>query len=177
MTMSPKGRPEGELVPPGGTARSAEGAHPSCVPEGLHPLLQQLFTRHGFTNVGAENFDAFAGQPGHTLLLFTEDPQRYKETLDIAVIVPEIARAFAGRFAVGVLLPDAARAYQPRYGFRRWPAFVMLKDGEYVGAVDGLRDWSEYGAEVVRLLEAEPTRPPTIGITVTSAGGDAGACH
>jgi hydrogenase-1 operon protein HyaE len=145
--------------------------------EGLHPLLLQLFTRHGFAEVDTETIDAFAGQPGHTLLLFTEDPRRYKETLDIAVIVPEIARAFAGRFRVGVLLPDAARACQPRYGFRRWPAFVMLKDGAYVGAVDGLRDWGEYGAEVARLLAAPPTRPPTIGIAVSTGGAAADTCH
>jgi hydrogenase-1 operon protein HyaE len=144
---------------------------------GLHPLLQQLFDRHGFTPVGADDIDVFAAQPGHTLLLFTEDPQRYKETLDIAVIVPELARAFAGRFRVGVLLPDAARACQPRYGFRRWPAFVMLKDGAYVGAVDGLRDWGEYGAEVARLLAAPPSRPPTIGIAVNADGGGTDTCH
>ncbi len=69
---------------------------------------------------------------------------RYKETLDLAVIVPEIARAFAPRLAVGVLLPESARAVAPRYAFRRWPAFVMLADGRYVGAVDGLRNWDEY---------------------------------
>jgi hydrogenase-1 operon protein HyaE len=147
------------------------------MPEGLHPLLEQLFTRHGFTEVRADNFESFAGQRGHTLLLFTEDPHRYKETLDLAVIVPEIARAFAGRFAVGVLLPAAAREHQPRYGFRRWPAFVLLKDGAYVGAVDGLRDWGEYGAEVARLLAAEPSRPPAIGIAVAAAGAGSGACH
>jgi hydrogenase-1 operon protein HyaE len=145
--------------------------------EALHPLVQQLFTRHGFAEVRADNFDAFVARPGHTLLVFTEDPHRYKETLDLAVIVPEIARAFPGRFAVGVLLPDAARAFQPRYGFRRWPAFVMLRDGAYVGAVDGLRDWGEYGTEVARLLAAEPSRPPTIGIAVAAAGTDAGSCH
>ena len=59
------------------------------------------------------------------MLVFTEDPLRIRETLDLAVIVPELARSFAGRFRVGVLLPEAARALQPRYGFRRWPALVM----------------------------------------------------
>ena len=77
----------------------------------LHPLLDQLFTRHGFTRVAADTLDAFAAAPGHALLVFTEDPQRYKETLDLAVIAPEVAKAFAGRFRVGVLLPaDARRA-------------------------------------------------------------------
>jgi hydrogenase-1 operon protein HyaE len=141
-----------------------------------HPLIAQLFSKHGCTDVRAENFEAFTQRAGHTLLLFTEDPVRFKETLDLAVIVPELARAFAGRFAVGVLLPDAAREIHVRYGFRRWPAFVLLADGQYVGAVDGLRTWNEYLEEVARLLEAPATRPPTVGIAVKGAGENSGDC-
>ena len=142
----------------------------------LYPPVARLFATHGYTEVRADNFDAFSGRAGHTLLLFTEDPIRYKETLDLAVIVPEIARAFPGRFTVGVLLPEAAREFHPRYGFRRWPAFVLLKDGDYVGAVDGLRNWDEYVDEVGRLLTAPTTRPPTVGIAVRGAGESPGAC-
>jgi len=46
---------------------------------------------------------------------------------------------------------------------------VMLKDGKYVGAIDGLRDWRDYLDEVARLLDAEPTRPPAVGIAVRAA--------
>ncbi len=137
-----------------------------------YPPIARLFATHGYAEVRAESFDAFADRAGHTLLLFLEDPIRYKETLDLAVIVPEIARAFPGRFTVGVLLPEAARALHPRFGFRRWPAFVLLKDGRYVGAVDGLRNWDEYLSEVAALLDAPPTRAPTVGIAVR--GADAG---
>jgi len=142
-----------------------------------YPLIAQLFTRHGFTDVRAANFDAFAQRPGRTLLLFTEDPHRYKETLDLAVIVPEIARAFAPHLAVGVLLPEAAREFAARYGFRRWPAFVILADGRYVGAVDGLRDWDQYVSEVARLLAAPPTRAPTVGVAVKGDGQGTSGCH
>ena len=131
-----------------------------------HPLIAQLFTRHGFAEVTPENFATWKQRPGRTLLLFLEAPARYQETLDIAVIVPQLAQAFPERFAVGVLLPDAARELAVHYGFRRWPAFVMLADGKYVGAVDGLRDWDEYRTEVARLLDAAPMRPPTVGIAV-----------
>ena len=141
-----------------------------------YPLIAQLFLLHGYTEVQAANFDAFVRRTGHTLLLFTEDPVKYRETLDLAVIVPEIERAFAGRFEVGVLLPEAAREFQPRFGFRRWPAFVLLRDGRYVGAVDGLRDWSEYIDEVARLLAAPPSRAPTVGIAVKDAGSAPAAC-
>ena len=54
----------------------------------------------------------------------------------------------------------------------------MLRDGRYVGAVDGIRDWDVYVAELDRLLAAEPTRPPTVGIPVMAAGASAAPhCH
>jgi len=141
-----------------------------------YPVIAGLFSRHGYTDVGAENFAAFTQRAGHALLFFAEDPARFKETLDLAVIVPEIVRAFPGRFEVGVLLPEAARAIQPRYGFRRWPAIVVVRDGAYVGAVDGLRNWDDYLAEVGALLAARPSRPPTVGIAVKAADDAAAAC-
>jgi hydrogenase-1 operon protein HyaE len=134
-----------------------------------HPLIAQLFSKHGFTEITVDNVDAFVAGPGHAMLVFTEDPMRVRETLDLAVIVPEIARVFAGRFRVGVLLPEAARSLQPRFGFRRWPAFVVLNDGAYVGAVDGLRNWDEYLNAAVELLKADATHPPTVGIPVKAA--------
>jgi hydrogenase-1 operon protein HyaE len=125
-----------------------------------YPLIDALFARHGCADVRADNVDAFLSHAPLALLVFLEDPRRCKEALDLAVIVPEIARAFPGRFAVGVLLPEAARALHARYGFRRWPALVVLRDAQYVGAVDGLRDWTEYLAEIARLAEARPARAP-----------------
>jgi len=141
-----------------------------------HPLIARLLAQDGVVEVDGGNVDALAARGGHVLLVFTEDPARFKETLDLAVIVPELQRAFAGRFAVGVLLPEAARAVAVRYGFRRWPALVLLRDGDYIGAVDGLREWSEYVAEIARLLAAPAARAPSIGIAVTAAGTTAGGC-
>lgn len=141
-----------------------------------YPLIAQLFTRHGYTDVGDDGIEAFASRAGHTLLLFTADPIRVKETLDLAVIVPELVRAFPGRFAVGVLLPEPARLVQPRYGFLRWPALVLLKDGQYVGAIEGLRAWDEYLATMAALLEAAPARPPTVGIAVKGSDAPGAAC-
>jgi len=142
----------------------------------VHPLLAQLFSRHGYQNISAENIDAFSQPPGHALLVFTEDPLRVRETLDLAVIVPELASAFAGRFRVGVLLPPAARELQPRYGVRRWPAFVVLRGGAYVGSVEGLRNWDEYLSELSRILDSEPSRAPTIGVAIKTVGSSAAGC-
>lgn len=144
----------------------------------VHPLLERLMALLDAPALDAAGFEAWIGAPGHALLVFTEDPAQYRETLDIAVIVPELAQAFAGRFRVGMLLPAPARVIAGRYGFKRWPALVLLRDGKYVGAIDGLRDWEVYVDELAALLAAEPTRPPSIGIAVNAA--DAGAaphCH
>lgn len=144
----------------------------------LHPLLARLSDGFGFRTLDAAAVDTLAAGSGHVLLVFTEDPERYRETLDLAVIVPELAREFSGRFAVAVLLPESARAIAPRYGFRRWPAVVLLRNGDYVGTIDGVRDWSEYRLEIARLLEAPTSRPPAIGIAVKAAGQlDKSACH
>lgn len=154
---------------------SVEAAAPSRL---LHPLLQRLVEAAPATRLEPDVFDAWIAAPGAALLVFTEDPVLYRETLDLAVIVPELAKALPGRFRTGVLLPAAARAIAPRYGFRRWPALVLLKDGRYVGAIDGLREWQDFVEELSALLAAAPTRPPTVGIAVTAAGESIGrGCH
>ena len=157
---------------------SAEAAAPAAVPRAMHPLLERLVGLCGAAVLEPGGFDAWAGEPGTALLVFTEDPVLYRETLDLAVIVPELAQVLPGGFRTGVLLPAAARALAPRYGFRRWPALVLLKDGHYVGAIDGLREWQVYLEELARLLASEPTRPPSVGIAVTAEGGPAArGCH
>ncbi|WP_119286551.1 hydrogenase [Azohydromonas sediminis] len=146
-------------------------------PPALHPLLERLCRETRAVLLDTSGLDAWAAQPGVSMLVFAEEPARLKETLDIAVVVPELYGAFGRAFRVGLLLADDARAVAPRYGFARWPAFVMLRDGQYLGAVDGIRDWDVYVAEVERLLQSAPTRPPSVGIRVTAAGGSAAGCH
>jgi hydrogenase-1 operon protein HyaE len=136
----------------------------------LHPLLARLVAETGASILDTDSFDTWANRPGIAMVIFAEDPERYKETLDLAVIVPELYATAGRRFRVGLLPPAASRVLAPRFGFARWPAFVMLRDGRYVGAVDGIRDWDVYVGELERLLTAAPSRPPTVGIPVKAVG-------
>jgi hydrogenase-1 operon protein HyaE len=150
---------------------------PASVPA-LHPLLDRLVAETGASILlDAPSLDAWADQPGAAMLVFAEDPDRFKETLDLAVIVPELHASRRGAFRVALLPPAASRLLAPRYGFARWPAFVMLRDGHYLGAVDGIRDWDVYLGELDRLLAAAPSRAPSVGIPVTAAGSAAPSCH
>ncbi len=156
----------------------ADPALNTALSPALHPLLTRLVTETGAALLDPSTYDGWAQQPGAAMVVFAEDPDRFKETLDLAVIVPELFAAAQRGFRVALLPPAASRTLAPRYGFTRWPAFVMLRDGQYLGAVDGIRDWDDYVAELARLLAAEPSRPPTVGIPVLAAGASTEPpCH
>ena len=87
---------------------------------------------------------------------------RFKETLDLAVIVPEIARAFPGRFAVGVLLPEAARAIAaalrlPALAGARRPARTASTSAPSTVCATG----TNTSTEVAGCSTPRPSRPPT----------------
>ena len=134
------------------------------------PLVTQLVEKHGATRLDEAGFDAFIAAPGEAALFFTEDPVRFREVLDVAVIAPELAAAAARRFRIGVLPPPLANAKAATYGVRRWPALVFLRGGQWLGNIEGLRDWADYLAAVNELVEGE-TRPlPPRVIPVAAAG-------
>ncbi len=134
------------------------------------PLVTRLIERLGATRLDEDGFDAFVAGAGHTVLFFTEDPLRVKETLDVAVILPEIAAAVTQRLRVGVLPPALANARASRYGVRRWPALVFLRDGGWLGNVEGLRDWAEYVAATNEVLAGSARALPPKVIPVAAAG-------
>lgn len=137
-------------------------------------LVTNLVDLHGAARLNEASFDAFARTPGEAVLFFTEDPARFREVTDLAVILPEIRLAASRPFRIGVLPPPLANAKAATYGVRRWPALVFLRDGGWLGNIEGLRDWSDYVALANELL-AGVTRPlPPKVIPVAAAG--AGSC-
>jgi hydrogenase-1 operon protein HyaE len=140
----------------------------------LAALTERLCAR-GFAPLDASSFDEFASTSGNAVVLFADDPTRGGETWDVAVVLPEVLRGMAAPVRTGFLLPDAARRVQPRYGFATWPALLFLRDGDYVGDIEGMRDWDVYQREIGEMLVKPTTRPPTLGIAVR--GGDASDKH
>lgn len=144
--------------------------------DALAGLCSTLQFRHGFAVLNDEvAFAAFAGLEGDGVALFAEDPARYPETWDVAVVLPEVVKALNGRVRAGVLGIETARKLAPRYGIKHWPALVFLRGGEYVGTLEGMQNWETYAREVPAILSRPTSRPPTIGIPV--AGADKSSCH
>lgn len=132
--------------------------------------------RYGYTLLDRDGFDAFIADPGACLILFSEELQKIPETWDLTVILPEAIARLAIPVRVGILAPETARSLAARYGIRIWPALLALRDGAYLGTVEGLKDWSAYSRLIPELLAAEPSRAPGIGIPVLNANASS-ACH
>lgn len=139
--------------------------------ERLETAIGRMLQKHGFVRIAAGQSDYSAGL---TALLLTEDPQRNLEVLDACVILPEALKPLGEQISRRVAGPEASAALMQQYGIARAPAVVFLRDGQYVGALNGIRDWNEYQNEVARLLEG-PAQPKPIGIPVR-AENTSGAC-
>ena len=136
-----------------------------------HPLFTRLVDQLGAAWVTPDTADAFLARPGAAALLFTGDPVRFPEALDLAVVLPELRAPQAEPFAIGVADRAGEDALARRWGVQRWPSIVFLRDGRYLATLSGMKDWDVFLAEVREALAATPSRPPTVGIPVVGAGG------
>jgi hydrogenase-1 operon protein HyaE len=135
----------------------------------LHPLIARLVDDYGYPLLVEANLDACIAAPGDAMLFCAGDPVLYPECLDVAVVLPELMRAFSGRFRAAVVSRELEAELQARFGFNRWPSLIFLRDGGYVGVLSGILDWSVYLARIQDLLAAPTARPPSIGIAVSSS--------
>lgn len=157
----------------------AEPQTPACADPriGAAPLVARLVEQHGARWIGRAALDAFLAEAGDRVLFFHGDPVRFPELLDVAVVLPELQRAFPGRFQLGVVPRADEDAVAARFAANRWPSLLFLRDGHYVTLVAGMLDWSDYVARVAEALALPPGRVPGVGIAVVGAATGAGSCH
>ncbi len=132
------------------------------------PLIERLSSELHYPVLSLETLDAFVHEHEYSVLFFTEDYKRFPESNDVAVVLPELVTAFDGSFAPAIISCRDEKKLHNMYGFTSWPALVFLRRGEYLGAITGIKDWIDYLTEIKKLLAAESTRPPSIGIPVVS---------
>jgi hydrogenase-1 operon protein HyaE len=135
----------------------------------MHPLIQRLYDEFGYPEVTLETHQDFVSQPGITVLFFAGDPKRFRDTTDVAVVLPELVKAFEGALRPGVVAADAGQALQQYYGFTAWPALVFLRDGGYLGNITGIQNWSDYLHDISKLIAAEVQQPRGLRVPVVSA--------
>ena len=136
-----------------------------------HVLIDRLIDELGYTEVNAANHDEFVGQAGMNVLFFPGDPAIVKDATDVAVVLPELVKAFGGRLRAGVVTDTFGdgKTLKRHYGFSHFPALVFLRDGGYVGTICRIQDWSEYLGTISEFFAAPTRRPPGFKIPVVTA--------
>lgn len=147
----------------------------SAMSNNFSGLLDKLVAKHGIPELDQAGFQAFMDESGNAVALLTEEPDTAAESWDMAVIFPELLAAIGANMRAAVLRPESARVLQTRFGLGRLPALLFLRNGAYVGAIEGLRDWSEFVAECAAMLQKPVSRAPTIGIAVSVVSSS--SCH
>lgn len=131
-----------------------------------HPLIQRLFNEFNYPEVTLETHESFIQQPGVTVLFFPGDPNRFRDTTDVAVVLPELVKAYNGTLVPGVIAADAGVALQQHYGFTAWPALVFVREGGYLGTLTGIQNWGDYLREINNLITMKPKPLPRFKVPV-----------
>ena len=132
------------------------------------PLIDQLIEHHGYPLVTTDNLEGFLQRETTQVLFFSGDPKRYPEANDVAVILPELVRAFPARFKPVVVDRSVEEVLKHRYDIHVWPSLVFLRDGRFLGKISKVRDWSEYMQRIPEILNAEPRHNPGVGIPLVN---------
>jgi hydrogenase-1 operon protein HyaE len=134
------------------------------------PLLEQLQSRHSYPLLDADSYDYFVYGNETAVLFFCNDPVLFPESHDVAVILPELVKAFSGRLQAAVIGKSIERELQARFRFTGWPSLVFLRNGEYLGGITGIHNWQEYKQEIVRILASETSQPPGFDLDKVCGG-------
>lgn len=134
-----------------------------------HPLIKRLIDEYDYPAIGLEEHEAFVASPDTGVLFFAGEPKKFGETVDVAVVLPELIAAFEGRLRPAVIAKEAEKTLQLKYGFREWPSLVFVRDGGWLGTISRIRNWQDYLEEIGDILQAEARRPPGFKIPVVTA--------
>ena len=135
-----------------------------------HVLIDRLIHELGYEEITLDNHDSFIRSPGLNVLFFPGNPETVKDATDVAVVLPELINAFGEQLIPGVVIDTygAGKELKQKYGFQQYPALVFVRDGEYVGAITRIQDWSDYLTKINTLLAAATRRAPGFSIPVVA---------
>jgi hydrogenase-1 operon protein HyaE len=112
------------------------------------PVLNTLLLRSGLPLVDETNIDVYLasaeGQSPYALLFFSGAAAPRPETGDVAAILPELLRAFAGRLRGAIVAPEAEAKLKGRFQIFVQPSLCVVRNGEPVAVMPKILDWAVY---------------------------------
>jgi hydrogenase-1 operon protein HyaE len=123
----------------------------------IHPLIARLEHEYGYPRLAqAHDVAEFLARPGQHCLFIPGDPRRNLETADAAVILPELRMAFQNGFDCAVIDDAIETALREQYRALKTPGLLFFRGPEFLGAIEKVRDWSDYLARVTHILSLQP---------------------
>ncbi|AMY68737.1 hydrogenase accessory protein [Frigidibacter mobilis] len=120
---------------------------------GIHPLIARLEAEFHYPRLhSAHDLAEFLARPGVHCLFVPGDPRRNLETADAAVILPELRLAFQGAFDCAVIDDAIEAGLREQYRALKTPGLLFFRGAEFLGAVEKVRDWSDYLARITHFL-------------------------
>lgn len=133
------------------------------------PLIEAMIERYAYPLLNNDTVDTFIQSQDECVLFFTENPTRFPESNDVAMILPELVKEYGNRFSAAVIAQEAQRSLQSRYAFREWPTLVFLRKGQYLGHVSRVQDWNDYIIKINDILSSKPKQVLGIGVPIETA--------
>ncbi len=119
-----------------------------------HTLIERLTTELDWPNLYTEDeILAWLSRPGVHVLFVPGDACRNLETADVAVILPELHRAFQGRFDCAVVAGNMQSNVKESSGVFKTPSLIFYRDGACLGGIPKVRDWDDYMARTSHFLD------------------------
>ena len=141
------------------------------------PLIDNMIEQHGYPLLDEPAVERFVNEQQECVLFFTEDPARFPESNDVAMILPELVKQFGNRFQAAVVARSAQRKLQTRFGFNEWPSLVFLRAGRYLGTISRVQDWMSYLQQIEEILDSEPARAPGFAVPVEQSASACNGCQ
>ncbi|WP_300439900.1 hydrogenase accessory protein [uncultured Mameliella sp.] len=118
-----------------------------------HPLVTRLTQDFGYPALTTEaEIAAFTEAPGTHVIFVPGDARRNLETPDVAVVLPELRQAFQGRFDCAVAADSIETGLRESTGVLKTPSLIFFRDGQLLGGIPKVRDWSDYVDRITQLL-------------------------
>jgi hydrogenase-1 operon protein HyaE len=119
----------------------------------LHPLIVRLTAEFGYPLLDREEeVAAFLSRPGVHCLFIPGDARRNLETADAAVILPELRQAFQGAFDCAVIGDAIEAGLREAHRALKTPGLLFFRQSDFLGAVERVRDWSDYLDRITHFL-------------------------
>lgn len=131
-------------------------------------LVENMLQRTGLPRITADTYTTFLAAHPQVVLFFCENPERYPESNDVAMVLPEILKEFP-QLQGAIIDSSFERELQKQFDFTRWPALAFFVNGDYRGNMTGIQNWDDYTGRIPELLSDTPTTIPLINLQETRA--------